>query len=88
MTDQWFSFDGESFGTHETEEEARVCAEEAMDMWSEMALDDGEWCELSVQVCYGRITHAVRVSSDPEIRTEDGEECELHDLVPVEEVEE
>lgn len=55
----WFSFDGESFETHNTEKEAREYAESAMDDWADTA-DDG-WNENSVHVSYGKITHAVRV---------------------------
>lgn len=55
----WFSFDGESFETHGTESEAEAFAQRAMQFWADGA-DDG-WDELSTQVVYGKVTHAVRV---------------------------
>ena len=57
----WFSFDGESFETHNTESDAKKAAESAMGHWSDDAGDG--WDELSTQVCYGRITHAVAVET-------------------------
>lgn len=59
----WFSFDGEAFETHETEELAKRQAERAMEWWAE---DAGEgWDELSTQVCYGKVTHAVVIDRTP-----------------------
>lgn len=55
----WFSFDGESFQTHNTEEEAKASAEDAMQLWADRAGDG--WDDVSDQVCYGKVTHAVRV---------------------------
>lgn len=63
----WFSYDGESFQIHNTEEEAKALAEEAMQDWSDRAGDG--WDDVSDQVCYGRVTHAVRVER-PEITEE------------------
>ena len=60
----WFSFDGESFETHDTEAAARKSAEDAMHFWSEQAADDG-WDEMSTGVCYGKVTHAVMVVPIP-----------------------
>lgn len=59
----WFSFDGETFETHATEEEAAAAADSAMQYWRENA--DIGWDELSTQVAYGKITHAVRVETEP-----------------------
>lgn len=56
----WFSYDGETFETHNTEAEAAAAARRAMEDWSDSAADNG-WDELSTQVVYGKITHAVRV---------------------------
>lgn len=55
----WFSFDGESFQTHNTEQEAKDLAELAMQDWQDRAGDG--WDDQSTQVCYGKVTHAVRV---------------------------
>ncbi|MEM8668777.1 MAG: hypothetical protein AAGG48_14750 [Planctomycetota bacterium] len=60
----WFSYDGCSFELHESESAARKHAESAMQEWADDA-DDGGWDELSTQVCYGRVTHAVRVFPIP-----------------------
>ena len=57
----WFSFDGETFETHNTEAEAKAEAERAMEYWADGAGDG--WDELSTQVVYGRVTHAVRVEA-------------------------
>jgi len=59
----FFSFDGETFEIHATEEEARAEAKRAMEFWSDDAGDG--WDELSTQVCYGRVTHAVKVTRIP-----------------------
>ena len=42
-------------------DEARADAELAMESWADCAGDG--WDELSTQVCYGRVTHAVRVET-------------------------
>ena len=55
----WFSFDGETFETHKTEEAARENAEQAMSFWSDEAADG--WSDESRHVVYGKVTHAVRV---------------------------
>ena len=55
----WFSFDGEQFETHETEELAKATAEAAMADWQDCASDG--WDENAAQVAYGLITHAVRI---------------------------
>lgn len=60
----WFSYDGCDFELHATESEARKHAEAAMEEWSDDALDGG-WDELSTQVCFGRVTHAVSVREIP-----------------------
>lgn len=86
---KWFSFDGESFETHNTEAEAKVEAERAMEWWADDAGDG--WDELSTQVCYGRITHTVRVEKIPVTDDNrhmvpfgcDDSEFELHHLEPV-----
>ena len=57
----WFSFDGESYETHETEEAAKTAAELAMDDWQDGA-EDG-WNDNSSYVAYGIVTHAVRVET-------------------------
>jgi len=83
----WFSFDGETFEVHESEEAAKAEADQAMEFWAGNA-DEG-WDEVSTQVCYGKVTHAVKVTDIP--ITEDNEyllrngitTLERHDLVPV-----
>lgn len=55
----WFVFDGCSFEIHDTLAKAKAAADSAMDGWSDYA-DEG-WDECSTQVCYGRVTHCVRV---------------------------
>lgn len=57
----WFSFDGEDFQIHNTEAEAARWANDAMESWADGAGDG--WDEQSTQVCYGRVTHAVRVET-------------------------
>jgi len=57
----WFCFDGHSFEVHDTEEKARKHAEAAMQDWQDDAADG--WDELSTQVCYGKVTHSVKVES-------------------------
>lgn len=78
----WFAFDGESFETFNCEEEAKSHAERAMDDWREDASDNG-WDELSTQVCYGRVTHAVAVKEvtvEPELMPSGFDGCEEHTL--------
>lgn len=55
----WFSYDGESFQTHNTEAEAIAEAKDAMEEWSDRASDG--WDEQSTQVMCGLVTHMVRV---------------------------
>ena len=83
----WFSFDGFDFQTHDSEAKAKAAADSAMSSWEDDA-DDG-WDELASQVCYGRITHAVRIERT-EITDEnrhtvpEGSECiEEHYLEPI-----
>lgn len=84
----FFSFDGVSFEAHNTEEEAAKRAAEAMVFWHEDA-DEG-WNDLSDQVCYGRITHAVRVErcevtdENRHMVPPDTTEIEEHFLEPIE----
>ena len=59
----YFSYDGEDFNMHETEAEAKADAENAMDNWQEDAYDG--WDDSSTQVCYGKITHDVRIETIP-----------------------
>ena len=61
---KWFCFDGESFETFASETEAKKWAEEALETWRDDA-SDGGWDELASQVCYGRITHAIRTEEIP-----------------------
>lgn len=56
----WFSFDGMDFESHPTEQDAKVRAEMAMSDFQSEASDDG-WDDVADQVCYGPITHSVRV---------------------------
>lgn len=63
----WFSFDGETFETHDTEYAARLTAEKSMSFWSDEAADG--WSEESRRVSYGKVTHAVRVET---IEVDDG----------------
>lgn len=85
----WFSFDGIDFATHDTELQARQAAEEAMEQWQDDA-DDG-WDECSTKVCYGRVTHAVRVEpieitdENRHLMHPDVTGLEKHHLEPVEE---
>jgi hypothetical protein len=68
----WFTYDGMDFETHDTEEKAKAVADDAMQSWRGDA-EDG-WDECADQVCYGKITHYVKV--DSRVPTED----ELHFL--------
>ena len=89
--EQWFSFDGESFEVHNSEEEARHYAEQAMDTWSDDASDG--WDPCSTQVCYGKLTHAVRVDTrrvtdeSRHLAPANCDAVEEHFLEPLEDVE-
>lgn len=83
----WFSFDGFDFQTHTSEAKAKAAADDAMSSWRDDAGDG--WDELATQVCYGKVTHAVRVERE-EITDENrhtvpyGSECiEFHHLEPI-----
>ena len=85
----YFSYDGETFEIHETEELAKAEADLAMEFWQDHACDSG-WDELSTQVCYGKVTHAVLVEKIPVTDDNrhlaphgcDETEFEAHHLVP------
>jgi hypothetical protein len=81
----WFAFDGHSFETFSTEAEAKKHADDAMDDWRDDA-SDGGWDELSTQVCYGKVTHAVTVTPQDVEEWQvpsDCDGCEEHTLEPL-----
>lgn len=85
----WFCFDGCDFHTFDSEEKAAKCADEAMAEFSDEAAGDG-WSEQACQVCWGKVTHAVRVETrdltDEERQLHrDWSHIEHHYLEPVEE---
>lgn len=62
MTDQFFSYDGQNFETHNTEQEARDAAEDALEFFRGEASDG--WDDESMHVCWGRLMQSVQVTKE------------------------
>lgn len=82
---KWFSYDGCSVETHETSEEAKARAEQAMEDWRDDARFDG-WDECSLQVCWGRVEEHAEVTSrskatELDVDPDGAGEVETHGLV-------
>jgi len=54
---KWFSYDGDGDGctTHETAEQARQAAVEALQHEGALAIEDGEWGKRVGEICWGEI---------------------------------
>jgi hypothetical protein len=83
MTDRYFSYDGETYDTHATPEEARAFCERALDQDRAAARDEGEWPDGVEYIRWGPIAERVvevsrTVSHDDECDT-DGCEGECTD---------
>lgn len=61
MSERWFCFNGEYFSRFATEDEARQAAEDSLKFYREDASNDGEWNDNASEICYGPVTHAVKV---------------------------
>jgi len=78
----WFSFDGESFTTHETREEAQKDAQNALEDCRSDAFDG--WPEQVYRICWGQvIENATVVVERP--RTED--DCVDKNIDTIQEIE-
>lgn len=67
---KWFSFDGCSFETWDTEVEAKQEAEAALEEYSGEALDG--WDEAADQVCWGLVLGAVVDTERRPVKPSDG----------------
>ena len=58
---KFFSYDGDGDGykTHETAEEAKAAAVNALGHESTLAIEDGEWGERVGEICWGEIRESV-----------------------------
>ncbi len=79
----YFSYSGEEYRTHETEKEARDAVEEDMAFWVNDAEYNGEWEPRSREVCYGKITHAIKCVKADIGPVDDVQAVEHHILEPV-----
>ena len=86
---KWFSFDGDTFEVHDSEQKARETAENAMVDYHSDAVQCLEWCEESLEVCYGIVTHHAAVtttliqSGDELLYPECTTQVETHELIEV-----
>lgn len=58
----FFSYDGQDFETHNTEQEARDAAEDALEFFRSEASDG--WDDESMHVCWGRLMQTVQVTRE------------------------
>lgn len=65
----YFSYDGDYFETHETEQEAREAAEDAIESYRAEASDG--WPDESMHVSWGRVVQCVRVTEERPSTEED-----------------
>ncbi len=65
----YFSFDGEEFEIHNTEQEARDCAEDAIANYRDEAMDG--WADESMHVCWGKVTQFVKVTEERRVEAGD-----------------
>lgn len=66
---RFFSFDGETYTTHETPEEARTFAADAIEFFRREAGIDGEWQDEVARVAWGEIRE--HAEAQPDEQSED-----------------
>ena len=63
---RWFSFDGDCYQTHPTEQDARSFAEQAIEDWAADCRENQGWADEASRVAWGEIIeHAEAVPDDP-----------------------
>lgn len=67
-TNMWFSFDGDTFETHETREDAQKAAQDALDDCRADAVEG--WPDEVYRICWGQIVESATVTMERE-KTED-----------------
>lgn len=73
----WFSFDGESFWIHQTEEEARESAADSLDDYRDTAMSvDGEWPSEVEEIYWGKVMGRTVKHETGHCNDQDGE-CEF-----------
>jgi len=81
MDDKYWSFDGDTYDTHATEEEAQAACEGGLDHFREDAA--GGWSEDVTTIMWGRIlgrcVETRRTGHHPDCRTSGGESDGCHD---------
>ena len=55
MADRYFSFDGETYQTHETADDAQREAAKALDFWRQETIADGKWSKMVGAIAWGEI---------------------------------
>lgn len=65
----YFSFDGDNFEIHNTEQEARDCAEDALDYFRVESVEG--WRDESMNICWGKVSQSVRVTEERPVNEDD-----------------